>query len=144
MKRNASEVVREAARLNEVQVQLRLERGKLMREEVLLREKVRGVRNMRETLISFYNVFSPEAGGDSLAPHTLYPHSPSPHSQAPAVRSPSFLLLCPLLCSFFLPRSLCFCVFLCVCVWGGGGGVTGSYIRRVCRQRRQSLRIDLI
>ena len=41
VKRNASEVVREAARLNEVLVQLRLERGKLMREEVLLREKVR-------------------------------------------------------------------------------------------------------
>ena len=40
VKRNASEVVREAARLNEVLVQLRLERGKLMREEVLLREKV--------------------------------------------------------------------------------------------------------
>jgi centrosomal protein CEP290 len=40
VKRNTSEVVREAARLNESLVQLRLERGKLQREEVLIREKV--------------------------------------------------------------------------------------------------------
>ena len=46
VKRNTSEVVREAARLNEVLVQLRLERGKLQREEVLMREKVRGRRSL--------------------------------------------------------------------------------------------------
>ena len=40
MKRGVSEVHREAARLHESLLQLRLEKGKLMREEVLLREKV--------------------------------------------------------------------------------------------------------
>ncbi|GAX75484.1 hypothetical protein CEUSTIGMA_g2927.t1 [Chlamydomonas eustigma] len=49
-KRNTSEVVREAARLNEVLVQLRLERGKLQREEVLLREKVHYVERVNAEL----------------------------------------------------------------------------------------------
>lgn len=46
LKRGVSEVVRDAARLNELVAQLRLERGKLQREEVLLREKVRGEREV--------------------------------------------------------------------------------------------------
>lgn len=41
LKKGTSEIMRDAARLNEQLLQLRLERGKLQREEVLLREKVR-------------------------------------------------------------------------------------------------------
>ena len=42
LQRASSEAQREAARLQEQLVQLRLERGKLQREEVMLREKVGG------------------------------------------------------------------------------------------------------
>ena len=49
-KRNTSEVIREAARLNESVVALRLERGKLAREEVLLREKVHYVERVNAEL----------------------------------------------------------------------------------------------
>ncbi len=40
LKRGSSEIMREGVRLTEVVAQLKLERGKLQREEVLLREKV--------------------------------------------------------------------------------------------------------
>ncbi|KAG1678296.1 hypothetical protein FOA52_013917 [Chlamydomonas sp. UWO 241] len=50
LKRGTSEVVRDAARLNETLMQMRLERGKLAREEVLLREKVHYVERVNAEL----------------------------------------------------------------------------------------------
>ncbi len=48
--KGVSEVVRDAARLHEQLLQLRLERGKLQREEVLLREKVHYVERVNAEL----------------------------------------------------------------------------------------------